>query len=312
MPGVWREYSPSVVVSLFLHGGFVVALVLMTQFSWHRADQSLHPLPVNAVVVDSRVLHAAEQAQADAAKAVQEAAAQRQRDEEAARQAALAEQQTVAQKAADAERQAEAEKAAAQKAAADRAAAERAAVGKAQQKAAADKAAADQAALEKAAAAARVAAAQKAAQAEKAAEAERAAAAEKAATLQKAADAKRAADQRAKAEREAELRRQLADEEHTAAVQSGPLSDQYRAALAASMYRAWNKPPSAGGGTDCRVEVTQLADGTVTNVRVLQCNGDAAVRQSVEIAVYKASPLPQAPDPALFNRVFVFEFKPHD
>jgi colicin import membrane protein len=52
--------------------------------------------------------------------------------------------------------------------------------------------------------------------------------------------------------------------------------------------------------------------GEVTNARVLQCNGDSAVRQSIENAVYRASPLPDPPDPSLFHRVFVIEFTPND
>jgi colicin import membrane protein len=50
----------------------------------------------------------------------------------------------------------------------------------------------------------------------------------------------------------------------------------------------------------------------VTGARVTQCNGDAAARQSIENAVYRASPLPEPPDPALFERNFVFRFKPNE
>ncbi|MEJ1961159.1 MAG: cell envelope integrity protein TolA [Gammaproteobacteria bacterium] len=41
-----------------------------------------------------------------------------------------------------------------------------------------------------------------------------------------------------------------------------------------------------------------------------ECNGDAAVRESIEAAVYRASPLPPAPDPAVFDRNLVFTFRP--
>jgi colicin import membrane protein len=60
------------------------------------------------------------------------------------------------------------------------------------------------------------------------------------------------------------------------------------------------------------VEVTQVPGGEVTNARVLQCNGDSAVRLSIENAVYRASPLPTPPDPSLFHRVIVIEFTPND
>ena len=104
----------------------------------------------------------------------------------------------------------------------------------------------------------------------------------------------------------------MAEEERVAAVESGPLADRYRAALQARIQKAWIKPPSARVGIDCLVEVTQVPGGEVTSAKVTQCNGDAAVRQSIENAVYRASPLPDPPDPALFQRNFAFRFKPDE
>jgi colicin import membrane protein len=135
---------------------------------------------------------------------------------------------------------------------------------------------------------------------------------QRAAEALKALEAKKTAELRAKSDREAELRRQLAEEEHVHEIESGPLSASYYAILQARMTRAWIKPPTASPGIDCRVEVTQVPGGEVVGARVTQCNGDAAVRQSIENAVYRASPLPDPPDPALFHRVFVFEFKPNE
>jgi colicin import membrane protein len=158
----------------------------------------------------------------------------------------------------------------------------------------------------------RLADAQKLAEAQKAADAQKAAEAQRIADAQRAADEKKAADARAKADREAELRRQMAAEEHIQAVESGPLSASYYAMLQARITRSWIKPPSASPGIDCRVEVTQVPGGEIVGARVTQCNGDAAVRQSIENAIYRASPLPDPPDPALFHRVFTFEFKPDE
>jgi colicin import membrane protein len=56
--------------------------------------------------------------------------------------------------------------------------------------------------------------------------------------------------------------------------------------------------------------VTQLPGGTVVKVQVGRCNGDDSVRQSIEAAVYKASPLPLPSDPALFERILVVTFRP--
>jgi hypothetical protein len=48
------------------------------------------------------------------------------------------------------------------------------------------------------------------------------------------------------------------------------------------------------------------------SARVASCNGDDAVRRSIERAVFDASPLPRAPDPALFQRNINVRFKPDE
>jgi colicin import membrane protein len=48
----------------------------------------------------------------------------------------------------------------------------------------------------------------------------------------------------------------------------------------------------------------------VTQVSIGACNGDQAVRDSIEAAVYRASPLPPPPDPSLFQRDLEITFKP--
>jgi len=54
--------------------------------------------------------------------------------------------------------------------------------------------------------------------------------------------------------------------------------------IANKIQRAWIRPPSAKPGIDCVVHVTQVPGGAVTSVKVGDCNGDAAVRQSIEDA----------------------------
>ena len=84
-----REHSWAVAFSLLLHGLLLAALVIPALISAHRPPPSLQPLPIDAVVVDSQVLHAAQRAQneraeqaaararaAEQAKAAAEAAAQ--------------------------------------------------------------------------------------------------------------------------------------------------------------------------------------------------------------------------------------------
>lgn len=326
MAGFLREHTGSIAISVGLHGVLAVALTLMTYVSPERHATSAQPLPIDAVVVDSRALRAAQRSVTD--RADQEAAQARSAaDAKAAADArAAAEAQAVAdaKAAADAKAQSDAKAASERQAAAATRAAEQVtaqAAAAARQKSAAESQAATaraaqdlkiQQARQAIVDANRAAEARKAAEARQAEEARQAAQAKAAADAQAAADARRAADDRAKRDREAELRRQLAEEEHVSAVEASPLRDRYIAMLRNKIQSAWIKPPSATAGIDCVVEVTQVPGGEVTGARVTQCNGDAAVRQSIENAVYRATPLPDPPDPALFERNLSLRFRPNE
>jgi outer membrane biosynthesis protein TonB len=118
--------------------------------------------------------------------------------------------------------------------------------------------------------------------------------------------------QREQAERDAELRKTLEAEERADKVRSSGVMNSWIAQIANKVQRSWNRPQSARAGLECVVRVTQTPGGEVTGVSVGDCNGDAAVRASIESAVYRASPLPPAPDPAVFDRNLVFTFKPSE
>jgi len=287
MPGFLREHSWSIAFSVLLHGLLAAALVFAALISLNRSTPTKVPLPIDAVVIDSQVLHAAQRELADRA------------EKEAARAREVEEQQRAA-KEAEATAAADAEKAAAE--AAREADAQKAELAQAKR--------ADDA--KRAEDAKRADETKRAEDAKRVEQAKRAEEAKRAELAKQAEDAKRAADAKAKAEREAELRRQLAEEEHVSAVEASPARAQYIARLASRIQNAWIKPPSARAGLDCIVNITQLPGGTVANAVVSQCNGDAAARQSIENAVYRASPLPPPPDPALFERNLVIHFHPQD
>jgi colicin import membrane protein len=186
---------------------------------------------------------------------------------------------------------------------------------RAQERQKAEAALAQQAAEEKAqaqAAQAKAAEESRKAEEQRAAELKRKVAEAKAAQekkAQEAAQAKEKADEAQEAaEREADLKRSLASEEH--AVSSGPALASWQAQIAARINRAWLRPPTARPGIQCMLYVTQEPGGTVTQVKIGDCNGDQAVRESIEAAVYRASPLPPPPDPALFDRNLKINFKP--
>jgi colicin import membrane protein len=141
------------------------------------------------------------------------------------------------------------------------------------------------------------------------------AAAEKKAAEKKRADeaaaAKKAAEEKARRAAEAELRRSLEAEERGNAMRNSDQAARWHAQIVARIQRAWIQPPSAQPGISCIVSVTQVPGGEVTAARVDSCNGgDAALRESVEAAVFRASPLPPPPDPALFERNLILTFEP--
>ncbi|MBS0375017.1 MAG: cell envelope integrity protein TolA [Proteobacteria bacterium] len=118
------------------------------------------------------------------------------------------------------------------------------------------------------------------------------------------------AEAKQRAARESDLARELAaEEQRTGAVNAG-LQARYQAEIRARIERAWIRPPTAKPGLRCIVNVTQVPGGTVTDVKLGDCNGDAAVQQSITTAVLRASPLPTPPDPSLFERKLTLVFAP--
>jgi colicin import membrane protein len=124
------------------------------------------------------------------------------------------------------------------------------------------------------------------------------------------ADEKQKADQQAAADREADLKRSLDQELRQDAARSSGALASWQSQITARIQRAWLRPASARSGIECVLNVTQVPGGEVTNVRIGTCNGDQAVRESIEAAVYRASPLPPPPDPSLFERSLVITFRP--
>ena len=118
------------------------------------------------------------------------------------------------------------------------------------------------------------------------------------------------AEKQAAAEREADLRRSLDQELRQDAAHSSAALASWQSQITARIQRAWLRPPSARPGIACVLHVTQVPGGAVTNVSIGSCNGDQAVRESIEAAVYRASPLPPPSDPALFQRDLEITFRP--
>ena len=114
--------------------------------------------------------------------------------------------------------------------------------------------------------------------------------------------------------REAEAARQAeidAESQRLEAMQSD--------ARAAYMFRIqqrikskWAAPPTAKPGIECVVNIQQSPGGDVLSVSIGSCNGDSAVRGSIERAVRLASPLPTPDDPSVFDRNIRLIFRPEE
>jgi colicin import membrane protein len=109
---------------------------------------------------------------------------------------------------------------------------------------------------------------------------------------------------------ERELQAALDEEARIMALRASGAAAQWSAAIRGRVQRAWIRPDTARSGIDCTVAVTQAPGGTVLAVEVRACNGDEAVRQSIEDAVRRAAPLPAPSDPALFEREIILRFRP--
>ena len=299
--GFMHEHARPLFGSLLLHGLVFAVVAFAAWFS--VVPRATPPATIEAYIAQRPAPHAAEppaQAAAPVTPTAEPApeppVVARQQDDTAARDAAAAkareaaEQRMREQAATDARRKV------------DAVARERAAAEVRRQAATREQAALARRAADDKRKAAATAETQRRAQAEE----------ELKVQLQRELATKQAARQDAvqRTAREADLARQLGAEEHRLGAENAGLLGRYVAELKARIERAWNRPPTARSGLRCVVNVTQVPGGTVTDVHVGDCNGDAAVRQSIVLAVFRASPLPAPPDPSLFERNLTLVFAP--
>jgi colicin import membrane protein len=290
----------------------VVAALLLGLWEWHAPPPPLQRLAIEATLVDPSSVQGLAGVQLPEPQAVAPAP-------EVAPQPALTPpveppapkpDERIAQEKAQreqAEKVQKAEQARKAKAAADKASNEKVV----REKAAQEKAVKDKAAKEKTAKEQTEKAARDKAEKERKDKADR----EKALRDKALAEEKTEAE-RQKAVSESQLRARLAAEEQQLAAQASARNSaamaQYQEQIRARIERAWIRPASARTGLRCEVRITQVPGGEVVGVKVGACNGDESVRQSIEAAAYRASPLPLPPDPALFDRNLVVTFRPQD
>lgn len=115
----------------------------------------------------------------------------------------------------------------------------------------------------------------------------------------------------AMAAEESERRQQEINEEAARlAAMNSPAMGRYQMAIQQKVMRNWVPPASATTGIECKVAVRQAPGGEVISALVQSCNGDDAVRRSIEAAIFRASPLPDPEDPNIFLKSFTLNFKP--
>jgi len=120
------------------------------------------------------------------------------------------------------------------------------------------------------------------------------------------------AEERRKAQ-EAEMRQQMLAEERRLAKRSAEnqkLLAQYIYQIQKKVEINWNAPANMTSGWSCEIMVEQNRFGEVQSVHTKQCTGNEAFRTSVERAVQKASPLPEAPNNDVFDKRVNFAFTP--
>jgi len=122
--------------------------------------------------------------------------------------------------------------------------------------------------------------------------------------------AEREAARKAQQEAERKAREQAAAAEKAREERLAGLLDQYKNSIKRRVQANWRQPSGFSDGDRAEVQVTQIPSGDVTDVRLLACSGGSAFCDSVVSAVRRASPLPQAPEPEVFERVLQFNFRP--
>jgi colicin import membrane protein len=130
-------------------------------------------------------------------------------------------------------------------------------------------------------------------------------------------EAKKAKVRQAQALADANLQRQLEEEavsERAAKKRQQMLSlrENYISSISAKVKDNWRTPARISPKAQCDLRITQTPQGSVTSVKVLNCNEYATkqFQSAAEKAVYRSEPLPTPPVKELFERVITFEFKP--
>lgn len=90
------------------------------------------------------------------------------------------------------------------------------------------------------------------------------------------------------------------------------LKETYVSSIAAKVKDNWRTPARISDQAQCDLDITQSPGGSVTSVKVVNCNqfANEQFKDAAEKAVRRSEPLPAPPLPELFERNIKFVFKP--
>jgi len=123
-------------------------------------------------------------------------------------------------------------------------------------------------------------------------------------------DRQRLENERLRAEAQAAREAEIDAETNRLDAMSANAEAAYIFAIQQRINRTWVRPPTFTVGMKCVLNVRQLPGGEVVSVTLGSCDGDDAVKRSIEAAVYRASPLPAPADPSVFDRNLRLIFEP--
>lgn len=277
------ENTSAAAQSLLLHGVIGLLLVYGLQFS-SEPIQPKFPNAIQAVVVDTSAMRAAQQQRSDAkTQVLRDAAAERRRQEQDQQAKRKAEAERKAQEL-EKVRQAQVQRQQAEDARSQRLADERKRNQELAEKQADLKAQREKIVAER----------KKQQQDLAATQAQREA--------EEQANSKALEDQRRQQLFDAENQQRQADQDLTK-------MEEWVGLIAAMVRQNWRKPPTARSGERCRVKVSQLPGGDVISATVAPgCNVDEVTKRSIVDAVLRSEPLPYQGFERVFRRQLTFEF----
>ena len=100
----------------------------------------------------------------------------------------------------------------------------------------------------------------------------------------------------------------LVEQKRKEAIRLSDAQTKYIQAIKSVVEGKWVIPHNVKHDKECTVILKQLPSGTVTDVKLHQCNADKLYRETLINAVWNSSPLPLAPDTKVFDSELILFF----